>query len=966
MPASPTITQTADGYFWMSSIDKDHLIRFDGVQFVPWLPPKGNPLPGKITYLLGARDGSLWIGSRTGVSRLKDGKLSTITKPSDHFGISVMIEDDAGKIWLTRYNTGGGGSLCEIGDHGLRCYGPSDGVPAGFALGLAQDAAGNLWFAADNVYRWKPGTSATPYLDSPKHPQLIDIAAEHSGNVWATMQEVGPKFGVQYFHNGAWGEYSVGNFHSSSVKSSTLFVDRAGAVWIGTDNDGLYRVWNGIVDHFSRSDGLSGRNVTFLYEDHEGNLWVSTDGGLDLFRNTPVITYSMDEGTDSNSINNVLASRDGTIWAGDSEHVGAAGTTSSTILRPQDLGFSKGPKFPGRLESMFQDRSGALWFSIENGMLVAYEHGKAKEILGRDGHALHAPEIRMIIEDQSQTILAVNENKLFRIRDHRVVEAIDLPKDLIPAGHLAVNPAGGIWIVSLHRGVGLYQGGNIQVHPLPTSTKLWNVYGVIADSADPLLLATSQGLLRWNGVGWDTLNDTNGFPCDVLMGAVKDRDGSLWVMADCGLVKVEASELQKWREKPEIHPSFAIFDALDGARPGSSYNFEPRMSLGPDGKLWFANGNAIQMIDPDHVYRNLLPPPVHVDQLIADNKEFQTSGQPRLPPNTHNLEINYTAASFSVPQKVRFRYLLEGHDKTWQGPVTRRQAFYNDLAPGTYRFRVVACNNSGVWNETGDVATFIVEPAFYQTIWFRCLIVLAAAFALWVFYKQRLKRATAEISARLGERLQERERIARALHDTLLQDFQSVILRFQLAANGLSKADPSRTALEEGLDYADKVLAEGRNYIRDIRADTKGLDELSESLAQYGNELSQLRQIAFVLSVTGSQFELDPIVRDEIYRIGREGIGNAFKHSKGSKIEVEIAYQLDEFQLKIHDDGNGIEPDLASGGRPGHWGIRNMKERAQNIGANLEISSRPGQGTLLELKLPARSARGSRTFRRTT
>ena len=236
MVASYTpITQTADGYIWMASTNKESLLRFDGSQFVPWLPPKGNPLPGKISFLLGTRDGSLWIGTRGGLSRLKDGQLSRYTKASDKFGISVMIEDHAGKIWLTRYRSPKGeGGLCEVGERGLRCYGPSDGVVARYGVGLAEDASGSLWFATENLDRWRPGTQAVEYFNSVEHPQLVDVAVDHSGDVWATMSEVGPKFGVRYFHNGIWSEYVAAGFHSSTLRAETLFVDSAGAVWIGT------------------------------------------------------------------------------------------------------------------------------------------------------------------------------------------------------------------------------------------------------------------------------------------------------------------------------------------------------------------------------------------------------------------------------------------------------------------------------------------------------------------------------------------------------------------------------------------------------------------------------------------------------------------------------------------------------------------------------------------------------------
>ena len=953
--AGSPITQTADGYIWMASIARDHLIRFDGTQFVSWQPPKDAPLPAKITFLLGAHDGSLWIGTRGGLSRFKDGQLFPYTKQSDTFGVSTIIEDHTGKIWLTRYHVPKGeGAICEVRDRNMHCYGPSDGVAATYGVGLAEDAAGNLWLTAENLYRWKPGTQATQYFNSFDHPQLLDVAPDHSGNMWAAMNETGPQFGVRYFHGGTWGEYSTRGFRSSTLKVNSLFVDRAGAVWIGTDTDGLYRVWNGTVDHFSKSDGLSGHEVESFYQDHEGNLWVSTDGGVDLFRNTAVITYSMDEGLSSSDVPTVLLSSDGTVWAGKEEYAGDAKAEFADILLPgPNQRFSKGPSFPGKIGPMLQDRSGALWLGLERNQLVVYEHGRVEKVFTRDGHVLQE-NILTIFEDQSGTILALTRTKLLSIKDRRVLEAIELPKRLAAAGYLAANPIGGVWIVGQREGVTLYQNGILQNYPLPASSKPFGVSGIVADRTDPLLLATTVGLFRWNGKSWDTLNETNGLPCNILMGAIKDRHGSLWLPANCGLLKMEALELQKWRQNPEIQPSFTTFDALDGERPpGRGYSFEPTASLGPDGKVWFANGGAIQMIDPDHVYTDLLAPPVHVEQLIADNRPFQTAGQPRLPPNTHNLEIDYTALSFSVPQKVLFRYFLEGHDKSWQGPVRRRQAFYTDLAPGNYRFHVVACNNSGVWNDTGAESVFVVEPTFYQTLWFKALMAIAVVGVLWALYLLRLKQATANVRERLLAQMEERERIARELHDTLLQGFQGITLRVQGVAKNMPAQDPLRRMIDDVLDRADEVLREARNRVRSLRRRTADEDELPDRLTKCGQELSKDHAATFTLAIVGEPKVLESTVQDEAYRIAGEALTNAFHHASASKIETEVTYDASALRIRVRDDGVGIDKAVLSNGHPGHWGLTGMRERARAIRAELNIWSREAAGTEVELVVPA-------------
>jgi signal transduction histidine kinase/ligand-binding sensor domain-containing protein len=950
VPSGSPITQTADGYIWLVTQNRFGLLRFDGKRFVTWQPPKGTTLPGRVTCLLGARDGSLWIGTRAGVSRLKDGQLSTYTKPTDQSGIGTIIEDHAGKIWLTRYRVPKGeGPLCEVVADGLHCYGPSDGVSARYALGLSEDSGGYLWFASENLHKWKPGITATEYLESIAHPQIADVAVDHSGDVWAAMEEAGSRFGVRYFRNGVWGEYVTAGFRSSSVNANVLYVDRAGAVWIGAD-DGIYRVWGGAVDHYSRNDGLAGNHASGFYEDREGNLWVVTEGGIDLFRNIAVKTYSMDQGLGSVSKPTVLAANDGTIWTGDYEDapVRRAGQFAD-ILRPGvNQRFTRGPRLPGKIESMFQDHSGAFWLAFRTD-LVVYQGGKIEKII-----SLSDQLVSDIIEDSTHTVLAVSDSKLFRIKDRRVLEAIPLPKSYARGGLLAANPKGGIWIVAQRGGeVALYQGGVMRSYPLPNQTDFARIDGALADNSDPLLLATGGGLLRWDGKRWHVLNEANGLPCHQFMGSIKDRSGSLWLQADCGLVKIEAVELDKWRQNPQIRLTFSLFDALDGARPGRSFQFQPVMSEARDGTIWFSNGRTIHAIDPDQVYKNKLPPPVHVEQLIADDSSYEPAGQPHLPPNTHNLEIDYTGLSFSIPQKVQFRYWLEGRDKSWQAPVTRRQAFYTDLPPGNYRFHVVACNNSGVWNETGAAADFIVEPTFYQTLWFKVLLAITIAGLLGALYLLRLKQATANVQARLFAQMEERERIARELHDTLLQGFQGITLRMQGVAKNMPIQDPLRKMIDSVLDGADEVLREARQRVRNLRRRTTDENELPDRLTKCGQELAKDHAVTFTLAIVGEPKVLESTVLDEAHRIVAEALTNAFRHASASKIETEVTYDSSALRIRVRDDGVGIDKAVLSSGQPGHWGLTGMRERAKAIRAEINIWSRDTAGTEVEIVVPA-------------
>ncbi len=358
---------------------------------------------------------------------------------------------------------------------------------------------------------------------------------------------------------------------------------------------------------------------------------------------------------------------------------------------------------------------------------------------------------------------------------------------------------------------------------------------------------------------------------------------------------------------------------------------------------------------------NQLPPPVHIEQITADRNPHdvtaENNGSLRLPALSRDLEIDYTALSLVAPEKIRFRYKLEGYDHDWQDAGNRRQAFYTNLPPRTYRFRVVACNNSGVWNEAGTYFDFSIAPAYYQTTWFRLLLAIAFLMLLGVIYQLRLRQVAGQVRARMEERLEERERIARDLHDTLLQSVQGLILKFHAVAKQIPSDEPAHDALEKTLDHADEVLAEGRDRLRNLRATSIPFGGLPAAFGRVVEETPQGADATFKTVVEGRVRELHPMVREECYWIGREAVVNALTHSNGRKVEVEITYDPRQFRLRVRDDGRGIDPKiLEEGGRSDHWGLQGMRERAQKIGGQLKLWSRPETGTEVELIIPRASA----------
>ena len=951
------IAQTTDGYIWIGN-SNGTLSRFDGVRFVPWAPPADSRFVVRhVTALLGASDGSLWIGTSSGLGRLKDGHFHNYYKPEDRWGIFSIIEDRAGRIWVTRYHLSGQkGTICQVQDQALHCYGPAEGVPLAFGAGLAEDTHGNFWVGANGLCRWRPGSSCTTYFNNPDDEDAGIVATAPAGTVWAVVDASGRKGGLYRFSDEKWTQYSVPGFDSTTAAPSVLWTDRDGSLWIGTYKKGLYRIHNGVVDHYGPPDGLSGYIVSNLFEDREGNMWVSTDGGVDMFRNMPVVTYSIGEGLTSAQLLGILAARDGSIWIAnsddgvdvlrDNKRQNPTGWPSQTVQEPH---------------SLFEDHAGTIWITSGNNV-TAWDHGRLSFVKRSDGAPLGGPleSLNGITEDTAHNLWVLSKSYLLRIDDKRVKETTPLPKEFVPSGILAPDlENGGLWIGDQADHIFHYQNGQFQTTTLQRPGNPSLVKGLIVDSDDPLLVATSNGLFRWDGREWTVLNTQNNLPCPSISSMVKDNHGALWLYAQCGLVEIEASELLKWRADPNVKIASRVFDRFKGAYPGAKYTAQPLATRAPDGRIWFSTGLVVQAVDPDHLFPNNVVPPVHVEGIIADENMYQPAAPIRLPPRTRNTEIDYTALSLSIPQEVRFRYRLEGRDLAWQDPGTRRQAFYTDLHPGNYTFRVIASNSDGVWNEAGAALPFSVAPAFDQTAWFRCLCILAGAAVLWMLYWLRLRQATEQLHERLGARLEERERIARELHDTLLQSFNALLLRLQTVSNVLpARPEEAKKRVDSAIEQAAGAITEGRDALHELRSGGLRTIDISESISSFGKELiagsPPQNSPEIRVQAEGTPRELNANVRDEVYRIAVEALRNAFRHAQARQIEAEIKYDDQHFSLHVRDDGKGIDPNVLERGRVlGHWGLHGMRERASLIGGKFEAWSKPDSGTEIELSIPA-------------
>ena len=953
LPGIPVdIAQTKDGYLWIGT--EGGLVRFDGVRFVPFVPPKGQQLPdNEILSLLSASDGSLWIGTARGLARWKDGELAVYKDLRNR--TNAIVEDPQGNIWIARSQMADKRApLCRVKESAVHCFGPEEGVPLPAATTLILDKSGNFWLSGHaGLCKWKDGGSTT-YFQKELERQgslvgVFTLAVENENHAWIGIQQPDGHLELREFDHGRWQVHRLPKTPGPLPSASALYIDRRGTLWIGTASDGIYRT-SGTVDHFTNADGLSSDAIIRFFEDREGVLWVASSKGIDSFRDLPVVSFSIKQGLISDSVSTVLASHGGGVWIGGAEGLGFIQGDRLSAIRTKD-------GFPGRdITTMFEDRAGRLWIGIDSSLYVM-DSGHFLPVRRPDGTALGI--IFGITEDSDGNEWVLSDvPALVRVENLRVLEETPLQKI---AYSIAADPQKGVWLGFGDGDLVHYDRDRSESFPADSAVSTSKIRTLLPESADQFWAVTQDGLIWWNGKKRAMLTTENGLPCKELYAAVKDTEGTLWLYSRCGLLSIAGPQLSLWQRDPSAHVQVAMLDVYDGVQAGA-VPLQPQATRSLNGRLWFANDSILQTFDPRAHQKNTLPPNVVVEKVSADDVAYSAREGLKLPALIHNLEVDYTAPSFVVPQKVRFRYKLEGHDSDWQDSQGRRQAFYSDLRPGNYRFRVMASNNDGVWNETGATLGFHIAPAFYQTVWFLTLCAASVLAALYLVYLARLKQVAQQVRGRMEARLAERERIARELHDTLLQSFQGLVLSLQAGVNLLpTRPEAAREKLQSAIDQAEQSITEGREAIQGLRWSTIETNDLASALRALAGELAACHDSrnppAFDVQLFGASRPIYPILRDDVFRIAAEALRNAHLHAEASRIEVEIHYDERRLRLRIRDNGKGIDPQIVTDkGRPGHWGLRGMHERAKLVGATLEVWSKPGSGTEIDLSVPASTA----------
>jgi signal transduction histidine kinase len=701
-----------------------------------------------------------------------------------------------------------------------------------------------------------------------------------------------------------------------------------------------------------------GGAVTAIFEDREGDLWLGGGSGIERLHDTPFTTYSRAHGLPSDGVGAIHVDRLDRVWFSPPEG-GLYWLANERVERVAAFGLEN-----DRVYSIAAARDG-LWIGRQRGGLTH---------LRFEGRTLGARSYNEVDGLSQSSVYAVHES-----RD------------------------GSVWAGTLNGGLCRFREDHIETFTTDDGLPS-NSVNALAETADGTLwVGTPQGLAARSAAAWTTRRTADGLPSDSVNALVEDSQGVLWIGTAEGLAflrsgRVEAlgrapaplreavvglgeseggwlwiataRRVMRVRREPLLQQatlgeadvvSYGHADGLlglEGVRRHRSLVADAR------GRIWISTNRGLSVVHPRRAVAVRAPPLVHIRSLLADDNPIDLAGSLRVPPTPGRMRIAYAGVSLQAPERVRFRHRLDGFEARWSEPVSTQDVVYANLAPGPYQFRVTASGTDGLWNGPEAVVAFAIAPALWQTFWFRLAVVVAVALAAWVFYAWRLGQATRQLNRAFEERLAERTRIARELHDTLLQGFVSASMQLHVAVEQVPEASPARTVLSSAQKLMGQVIEEGRNAVQGLRSDGREAGDLAQALSRVSEELALDAPAELRVIVDGVARPLHPTVRDELYRIGHEALLNAIRHARAQRIEVELEYAPRALRLLVRDDGIGVDPEVLRVGRDGHYGLSGIRERAERLGGRLRLWSAPGAGTEVEVVVRSAVAFASPVARR--
>jgi signal transduction histidine kinase/ligand-binding sensor domain-containing protein len=925
------IAQTPDGYLWIGA--ENGLVRFDGVSFRLIDHTNSPTLPlGQVLGLMVDSEGVLWVRMQS--------------------------------PYLMRYR---GGSFEQM-------Y-PAE-LPPPFSPARERGATAATRGTRGDALIARPGEALrfiagkfTPIVSSGTvHGIPMSIAETADGAVWLGMRDSGL--------------FCVRDGRGSQVglpdqKVNVLLPVDGSKLWIGTDSGLMH--WDGsAITRRGVPAALARSPIRALARDRDSNLWISTPAGVTRM-DPKGFTLRGTGGSSPGAVHAIFEDREGNLWFGGTEG----------LMQIRDARFLCFSGVAAEGGSLYIDTSGRAWIGPSSGGLLslrgAEEHFITRLGINRDviysisggpgelwvgrrlGGVTQLREEAGVLRARKYTardglapgvVYAVNRSRngsvwagtlsgaVSRIEKGRITTfttANGLSGDAITT--IEETPDGVTW-VGTAGGLEAFRNGNWRKYGSEDGLPPGRVNSLALDSDGILWVGSYSGLLYWSGTRLESARNAPALLQREIYGLAADDFGNLWAATDRHVVSVSRAALLDQSKGPAAVREFGMADGLPSSR---GIRRDRSVAKDPFGRIWFSLQGGLCVVNPS-LPSALAPALVNVESIAVDGRPIGAGPVARYPSNRHRVAFNFIGVSLTVPGRVRYRYLLDGYDSDWSPPTESREAAYTNLPPDRYTFRVMASNSEGVWNGTPAGVALEVEPQLAETWWFRVTGLCLTAAVIFAGFRYRLARVHAATNLRLEERVAERTRIARELHDTLLQSFQGLMLRLQVV-DDLLPPGKAKEQLEQSLERADQAIAEGRSAVYHLRSSVTTSNDLAEAVRSLGDELATPDSPAFQLVVEGPTRDLHPIVRDELYRITREALRNAFNHAAAHHIETEITYGERAFRLRIRDDGQGIPPEMVEAGRPGHYGLSGMRERARQIGAKLEIWSGAKAGTEIELSM---------------
>ena len=944
------LLQDHEGYLWIGTFGG--LARFDGERFRVF-DLAGTPGFGsnRILSLYESRSGVLWIGTMDGgLIRLENGVATTYTDrdglPSRF--ISSIRGDAEGNVWIKS-----SGGVAKFAGAKLEAYPTHQGKAIREFYLQARD--GSMWFRSgtDLVRSGADGSIATLHV---RKPSVFLVHEAGDGSVWIGVRD---EYRLVRYYQGVFSDVPLPPIGRRELTAwapeyiLTMADNTDGELLLLTPA-GLVRTVGGSLSSPQPislpANGGESPKVRGLLVDREGNLWVGMIGkGLLRLRPAPLTAYAKEEGLSDSGFYTVFQDREGRIWLGGDLLYWFDGHRFHSIPGVKDI------------RAIAQTGDGDLWFGGYGG-LYRWRSGVLSHF------KVEAPAVASIYQDREGTLwiggsMEDRPGGLYRFREGK--------SDQIPGISGVRNIIGGrdgdFWVAAIE-GLFYVRGGKAfryeQNRSLPG-----HIRDIYQDSTGTLWLATyGGGLFRFRDGRLKAITTKDGLPNNMLLSILEGGKGNLWVSSNQNIVRLSLKELNDFADGRISSILPVSYGVAEGMRSSECNGGSPGGWITRDGRIWFPTLRGVVAIDPGAGSR--LPPPVVLEEAWANQLMLARDGRTSAPPGNNTFDFRFTALSFSAPEKLRFRYRLEPYDKDWVDAGTRRTAHYTNMAPGEYSFHVIGANSYGIWNDQGANLRFVLRPHFSQTNWFYALCAIGFLALLWMAYQFRLRRLQRAFNMRLEERVKERTRIARELHDTLLQSFQGLMFSFQAARNLLpGRTEEAIRTLDRAIRKGDEAVAEGRDAIQNLRLGSTER-RLEDLLTATGQELRDAQDgkshsAVFQMMMEGQPLTLSPLLQDEIYRIAREVLRNAYQHAGARRIEAAIQYDPELFRLRIRDDGKGIDPTvLQEGARPGHFGLPGIRERAKRIGARLQLWSESGVGTEVELTVPASVAYAASHVRR--